>query len=300
MKTNYIFLGLTLGLSLALFFGCDKLKNLQNDATKQQQSEQSEESAANQGSADSFTAFSSLDFSYIDEYGEEQKITFYRNEMVIELTKKINDFQKKQLSSVEVESCEKLCNALDWLYGKNVDQNVSKAVSLLHELADVKKSYDQANWKQYEIMCHSVAKYILSLCYQDGVGVPKNPDKGLALLKEACFYDMLQWDRDKMPAGWENDLDDVVSPEANLELSVRFMSGNGLNPNFGKGMYLLDAAQDRGNAAANGIQMKILPIVKKLPERFQNRTPSFRLFEGFSVLDITRMLAKEREEKESK
>ena len=296
MKTNSIILRLALGVSLAVFSGCQKApKDVETP-----QKDQSEATAANQDSAESFTSFSTLDFSYIDESGEEQKITLHRNDLIIDLMKSINDIPKKDLSSVDIESCEKLSNALELLYGKNVDQNVSKAVSLLHELADVKKPYDQEHWKVYEIQCHSIAKYILSLCFQDGVGVSKNPDKGLALLKEACFYDMLQWDRDNMPAGWENDLDDVVSPVANFELSVRFLSGNGLNPNFAKGMYLLDAAQDRGVAEANGIQMKIMPIVKKLPERFQNRTPSFRLFEGFSVLDITKMLAREREKEASK
>ena len=292
MKTrSSLVIAVVLGLSLLVLSGCGKHKGTHERTNVPR-------------AAKTFSAFSSLKISYIDEYGEKKDLPFYRNEAILDM---LSQLQKAEIPEdadpVEKHSLQKLRYALQQLYGKNADQSLFRAVALLRELADVKKPYAPDNWKRVELECHMVAKYVLSLCYQDGVGVPKDLDKGLNLLKEACFYDQFGCYGDRF--GWGSDLDDVASPLAALEMSVRLLGGIDVNPHLVKGIVLLDYVQDNGNAIANSIQKKLYEVLPRdqsvFPERFQHyETPKRMIygFEGVSVLDITKMLARERKSKE--
>ena len=296
MKTYSFASALLLGLAFLMFPGCKQ------DTPKQGDKEEKEKAGP---IVTDFTAFSSMEFPYIDEDGKKETITYYRNETVHEW---VNEFLKnipEDADPVEESSYKKLRKAFQKLYGKDTKQDVVGAVALLRELADVKKPYTPENWKFKELECHTTAKYILSLCYQDGVGVPKDKAKGLALAKEACLYDHFGFSDGRL--GWDgSDLDDVAHPLACLEMSIRLLGGIDVSPNFVKGMYLLDGVEDRGNAAAERIQDKLSEIfprdLSKLPEKFQIQDISshedmiraFNAFEGLSVLDLTKMMARER------
>lgn len=248
-----------------------------------------------------FTAFTSLEFPYIDMDGRKNTITFYRNdsvnEFVDQITKKGN-FDKK-LNPNEKRLFEKLRTALQLLYGRNEKQDTALAVALLHKLADVKKPYTHDFWTKKELEFHAMANYFLSLCYQDGVGVAKDKNLALSLLKEACFFDQFKCEKDHFY--WEEDLDDVAFPLATLEMAVRLLGGMDVSPNYLKGIALLEVANVHGNSVSPGIQMK-LQVTTGLPERFRNydsKESLSRSMEGFTAFEITQMRSREKIEGDS-
>ncbi|MCR5165418.1 MAG: SEL1-like repeat protein [Thermoguttaceae bacterium] len=289
MKTHSFLFAVILGFSLLAFPCWGNPKEFPKMGPKQEV----------QPSAETFTAFSPLEFSYFDEHNEKQTIMFSRNDSVLN---SLDQLLKKDIPDIMdpdgKRSLKKLRNALRLLYGKDTAQDTFRAIALLHDLADVKKPYSPKNWGLTELQCHAAAKCILSLCYQDGVGVPKDLNRGLILMKEACFFD--QFGFDKNGIGWENNLDGAAYPLATLEMSVRFLGGIDVNPNFIKGLILLGWTDDQGNSVAHNIQETLSAVSSgpdDVPEKFRqykSLDSLIRAMEGFSALDISRMQILER------
>lgn len=250
-----------------------------------------------------FYGFSSMEIPYIGKAGEKRAITFYREDLISEMKQRFEKFTAGDDDKTEEDrkSVDTFERALNLLYGDGVRQDTRKAAKLLESLAKVNKPYKREEWGEDELYCHMLASYLSGLCYLDGVGVRQDEDRGLYFLKRAFLLDEMVWEDDGLSLkGFGSD--DYILHEVSLEMSVRYLTGEGITPNVGKGIFFLTMAARRmpaGLVVAQEIWEKIFVIEESprmksyLEENFpQDESMTleryFNQFEGISLLELTK------------